>query len=50
VTRYEAWRLPPAAEGAAGSVSVAIVADKTGYDDTFGRIDKQIEKWRASLE
>jgi hypothetical protein len=50
VARYEAWRLPPAAEGAKGFVSVAIVADMTGYADTLGRIDKQIENWRNSLE
>lgn len=31
-------------------LAVAIVADMTGYADTFGRIDKQIENWRNSLE
>lgn len=50
VTRFEAWRLPPAAESDVGFVSVAIVADMTGYDDTFARIDNEIERWRNSLE
>ena len=50
VTRYEAWRLPPAAEGENGFVSMAIVTDLTGHDDIFGKIDDEIEYWREGLE
>lgn len=44
VTRYEAWRLPPA-EGEAGFVSVALVADMDGRGDSFDRIDEWARKW-----
>jgi hypothetical protein len=50
VTRYEAWRLPPAKAGTNGFVSVAIVADVSGYGDVLGQIDDDIEDWRESLE
>lgn len=50
VTRYEAWRLPPASEGESGFVSMAIVTDLTGHDDIFGRIDDEIECWKEGLE
>lgn len=50
VTRYEAWRLPPASEGSNGFVSVAIVTDLTGHGDIFGQIDDEIEEWQKSLE
>jgi hypothetical protein len=50
VTRYEAWRLPPANEGSQGFVSVAIVADMTGHGDTVRQIDDAIEDWRESLD
>jgi len=50
MSRYEAWRLPPADEGSQGFVSVAIVADLTGHGDTFGQIDNEIEQWRESLD
>lgn len=49
VTRYEAWRLPPADEGSIGFVSVAIVTDITGYGGAFGQIDDDIEYWQESL-
>jgi hypothetical protein len=50
VTRYEAWRLPPAREGSEGFVSVAIVADTFGNGDLLGQIDDEIEEWREWLE
>jgi hypothetical protein len=50
VTRYEAWRLPPAHEGSEGFVSVAIVADLTGHGDTFRQIDDEVERWLESLD
>jgi hypothetical protein len=50
VSRYEAWRLPPAKEGARGFVSVAIVSDLSGHDDIFGQIDDAIDACRESLE
>ena len=40
VSRYEAWRLPPAQEGAHGFVSLAIVADWTGYGSVLHRIER----------
>ncbi len=49
VTRYEAWRLPPATEGSQGFVSVGVVRDITGHGDIFGQIDDEIEKWVESL-
>lgn len=50
VTRYEAWRLPPANEGSQGFVSVAVVADMTGHGNTFRQIDDEIEDWQESLD
>jgi hypothetical protein len=50
VSRYEVWRLPPAKEDSSGFVSVAIVADSSGYGDVFGQIDDEIERWRDSLD
>jgi hypothetical protein len=50
VTRYEAWRLPPAREGSDGFVSVAIVTDMMGNGDVLGQIDEEIEEWRKLLE
>lgn len=50
VTRYEAWRLPPAEEGSRGFVSVAIVADISGHDDTLRRIDDEVERRLRALE
>lgn len=44
VTRYEAWRLPPA-EGEAGFVSVALVADMDARGGPFDRIDEWARKW-----
>jgi hypothetical protein len=37
VSRYEAWRLPPAAEGSEGFVSVAVVTDMTVRETFLGR-------------
>lgn len=50
VTRYEAWRLPPASEGTKGFVSVAVVSDLTGHHDVFQQIDDDIEAWLESLD
>jgi len=50
VTRFEAFRLPPAREGSSGFVSAAIVADWTGLDSVLGRVDSEIEVGRESLE
>jgi hypothetical protein len=50
VSRYEAWRLPPANEGSTGFVGVAIVVDLSGHGDIFGQIAEEIDHWRASLE
>lgn len=50
VPRYEAWRLPPAAEGSNGFVSLAIVTDMTGYDCGISRVEGYIDKWLNSLE
>ena len=49
VTRYEAWRLPPASEGSNGFVSVAIVTALTRHKDVLGQIDDEIEDWRESF-
>jgi hypothetical protein len=45
VTRYDAWRLPPAGEGEIGFVSVALVADTEFTGDFFQQIDDQIRRW-----
>jgi len=50
LSRYEAWRLPPAPEGSSGFVSMAVVTDITGYDSVFRRIEKTVDKWVDSLE
>jgi hypothetical protein len=50
VSRYEAWRLPPANEGSQGFISVAVVTDMTGHGDIFRQIDDEIEDWRESLD
>ena len=50
VTRYEVWRLPPAAEGEQGFVSVAIVADLIGNGNILHEIDDAIGHWRESLD
>ena len=50
VARYDAWRLPPASAGAAGFVSVALVADTEFSGDLFKKIDDQIKRWAASQE
>jgi hypothetical protein len=50
VTRFDVWRLPPAREGSQGYVQMALVNDMTGYDDLFGQIDDEIDRWRDSLD
>lgn len=50
VTRYEAWRLPPARKGEKGFVGVAVVADSSGFEDVLGQIDEEIKSWSESLE
>jgi hypothetical protein len=49
VTRYEAWRLPPAKKGERGFVSAAIVFDDPLIEDVFGQIDRHIDKWSEKL-
>jgi hypothetical protein len=49
-SRYEAWRLPPAPEGSAGFVSLAIVADITGHESVLHRIDSTIDRWVGCLD
>lgn len=50
VTRYDAWRLPPAGQGETGFVSVALVADTEFSGDLFHQIDDQIRRWADTLE
>ena len=50
VTRYEAWRLPPADEGSEGYVQMALVNDLTGHGDLFGQIDTIVDRWSDKLE
>lgn len=45
VTRYDAWRLPPAADGEKGFVSVALVSDMTGTNGVTQRLDRDLEDW-----
>jgi hypothetical protein len=49
VTRYNAWRLPPAGEGETGFVSVALVADTEFSGDLFYRMDNQIRRWSDTV-
>jgi hypothetical protein len=50
VTRYHAWRLPPAAKGTTGFVSVALVADTDFRGDSLQQIDDQIKRWTDVLK
>ncbi|MEQ1716982.1 MAG: hypothetical protein ABL907_13505, partial [Hyphomicrobium sp.] len=50
VSRYEAWRLPPAQEGTHGFVSAAIVTDWSGNDSVLRRIERVIDRWADSLD
>lgn len=50
VTRYDAWRLPPAGKGETGFVSVALMADTEFSGDLFQQIDDQIRRWADTLE
>ena len=49
VTRYEAWRLPPASEGSNGFVSLAVVTDMTGLDGAMSAVEDLTDKWAESL-
>lgn len=49
VTRYEVWRLPPAAAGSRGFVSVALAADMSGFNDVMTRLDEDVQVWADSL-
>jgi hypothetical protein len=49
VTRYEAWRLPPAKRGDRGFVSAAIVLDDPLTEDVFRQMDRHIDKWAEKL-
>jgi hypothetical protein len=44
ITRYNAWRLPPASRWESAFVSVALVA-YTNFHDLFRQIDDQIDRW-----
>lgn len=49
VPRYEIWRLPRFVEDAsAGFVCLNFVYDPTGFEDSFRRLEKEIEEARAS--
>jgi hypothetical protein len=50
VTRYEAWRLPPALDSAGGFVSVALVADMDGEGDLIQQADDKIRRWSDILK
>jgi hypothetical protein len=50
VTRYEAWRLPPASDGAPGFVSVALIADIDVRRGLAEQLDKVIDKWSDNME
>jgi hypothetical protein len=50
LTRYEAWRLPPAAENSKGFVSVAIVADMSGHGDMLGQIEDAMDDWAEATD
>jgi hypothetical protein len=49
VTRYEAWRLPPATDSD-GFVSVAVTADQLLPEDVFERIDETIQQWAEIVD
>jgi hypothetical protein len=50
VTRYEAWRLPPAKSGERGFVSGALVLDDPLTEDVFAQIDRHVDKWSETIE
>jgi hypothetical protein len=50
VCRYEAWRLRPADDDAGAFVSIAVVADNSGLEDSLGQIEDLIRAWREALE
>lgn len=50
VCRYEAWRLRPASDGAGAFVSIAVVADNSGLEDSLGQIEGLIGEWRDALK
>ena len=50
LTRYEAWRLPPAEENSHGFVSVTAVADAKPFGGIFHEVDREIDRWQEALE
>jgi len=50
VIRYDAWRLPPAADGEKGFVSVALVPDMTGHNGVTQRLDRDLEDWEEVVK
>jgi hypothetical protein len=50
LTRYEAWRLPPAQENARGFVSVTVVADTKLNGGIFYEVDEEVHRWKEAFE
>ena len=50
VSRYEVWRLRPAAQDADAFMSLAVIADTSGTGDALGQVDELIGEWRTGLE
>ena len=48
--RYEAWRLRPADDDAGSFVSIAVIADNSGAEDSLGQVENLIRQWRQALE
>jgi hypothetical protein len=44
LTRYEAWRLPPASDDERGFICLAIVHDPCGLDDVLGKVDTKVSR------
>lgn len=44
LTRYEAWRLPPASDDERGFICLAIVHDPSGLDDVLGKVDTKVSR------
>lgn len=50
LTRMEAWRIPRApTDDSPGFVSLALVADDFGYDDSISAVDDAVDAWTESL-
>ena len=50
LTRYEAWRLPPASEDEKGFICLAIVHDPCGLEDALGKLDSKVSRAVDNLE